>query len=119
MSISMCTIACLAVIYVPFPIEMWYHVLEFCMTFRPFSLPMMSIWSFFISPRLTLIPFRMHFESCWYSLSDSGNFFVLSMYVPVNLMYLGDIGCHGNHCGGLLALKNNYDWCLSKPCDHF
>ena len=26
------------------------------------------------------------------------------MYVLVNLMYLGDIGCHGNHCVGLLAL---------------
>ena len=107
----MCTIACLAVIYVPSPIEMWYHVLEFCMTFWPFSLPIMSMWSFFISPRITLIPFGMHFESCWYNLSDSGNFFVLFMYVPVNLMYLDDIGCHGNHCEGLLALNYNYDWC--------
>ena len=79
MSISMCAITCLAVIYVPFPIEMWYHVLEFCMNFWPFSLPIVSMWSFFISPNLTLIPFRMHFESCWYNLSDSGNF--LCFYV--------------------------------------
>ena len=35
--------------------------------FSPISLPIMSMWSFFISPRLTLIPFRMHFESCWYN----------------------------------------------------
>ena len=49
---------------------LWYHEPEFCMTFWPFSLPIMSMWSFFISPRLTLIPFRMHFESCWYNLSD-------------------------------------------------
>ena len=27
------------------------------------------------------------------------------MYIPVYLMYLGDIGCHGNHCEGLLALN--------------
>ena len=81
MSISMCTIACLAVIYVPFPIEMWYHVLEFCMTSWPFSLSILYMWSFFISPRLILIPFRMHFESCWYNLSDSGDFLCfLCMY---------------------------------------
>ena len=92
---------------------------EFCMTFWPFSLPIMSMWSFFISPRLTLIPFRMHFESCWYNLSDSRNFVVLFMYVPVNLMYLGDISCHGNHCEGLLTLNYNYDWCSPKPCDYF
>ena len=73
MSISMCTIACLAVIYVPFPIEIWYHVLEFCMTFWPFFLPILSMWCFFNSPRLTLIPFSIHFESCWYNLSDCGN----------------------------------------------
>ena len=30
---------------------------------------------------------------------------MLFMYVPVKLMYLGDIGCHGNHCEGLLALN--------------
>ena len=61
----------------------------------------------------------MHFESCWYNLSDGGNFFVLFMYVPVHLMYLGAIGCHGNHCVWLSALYYNYDWCSPKPCDHF
>ena len=81
MSISMCTTACLAVIYVLFPIEMWYHVLEFCMTFWPFYLPILSMWSFFISPRLILIQFRIHFELCWYNLSDSGTFLCfLCMY---------------------------------------
>ena len=33
------------------------------------------------------------------------------MYVPVNLVYLGDISCHGNHCEGVLTLNYNYDWC--------
>ena len=79
----------------------------------------MSMWSFSISPRLTLIPFRMHFELCWYNSSDSVNFLCFFVYVPVNLMYLGDIGCHGNHCEGLLALNYNYDWCSPEPCDHF
>ena len=44
---------------------------------------------------------------------------MLFMYVPVILMYVGDIGCHGNHCEGLLALNYNYDWCSPKSCDHF
>ena len=30
---------------------------------------------------------------------------MLFMYVPVNLMYLGDIGCHGNHCEMLFDLN--------------
>ena len=34
-------------------------------------------------------------------------------------MYLGDIGCHGNHCEGLLALNYNYDWCSPKPFRSF
>ena len=35
----------------------------------------------FISPRLILIQFRIHFELCWYNLSDSGTFLCfLCMY---------------------------------------
>ena len=115
----MCTIACLAVIYVPFPIEMWYHVLEFCMTFWPFSPPIMSMWSFFISPRLTLIPFRMHFESCWYNLSYSGNFFCAFYVYTSEFNVFGWYWLPWKPLCRVICPQLNYDWGSPKPCDHF
>ena len=39
------------------------------------------------------------------------------MYVPANLMYLSDIGCHESHSERVLALYYSYDCCSPKPCD--
>ena len=58
-----------------------------------FSLPIMSMWSFFISLRQTLIPFRLHFESCWYSLSARGDFlYFLCIYQCILCIWVIIIG---------------------------